>query len=153
VTRLRSQNVLLGRLLAEEKAKTAKLRSELVTNLTSMIESFTDAQDASWSDAVAQVQAANDVGMTEIERFAEVSAELHSESSKRAGEYSEELVMGGETASAQRKAGRGALEDVTTGLRTRLEVYGRDTSAQAGQHVEVVDGFCGRMGFAATEGE
>jgi len=139
--------------LADEKAKTSKLRNELVNNLTSMIVSFTDAQDASWSEAVAQVQAANETGTIEMERFAQVSEEVYAESSKRAGEYREELDMGGQTASARREAGRGALKDVTSGLRSRLEGYGKETVVQAGEHVEVVDGFCGRLGAAAADGK
>jgi len=118
-----------------------------------MIVSFTDAQDASWSEAVAQVQAANEVGTHELQRFAEVSENIHAESSKRASEYRSELDMGSQTAVVQGEAGRGALEDVTIGLRSRLEGYGRETVVQAGEHVEVVDGFCGRLSTAASSGK
>lgn len=117
-----------------------------------MIESFTDAQDASWSQVVSQVQAANDVGVVELQQFADVNQEVHAESSRRAVGYRAELDLGSETASAQRQAGRGALEDVTSGLRTRLEGYSRETVVQAGEHVQVVDGFCGRMGAGAASG-
>ena len=118
-----------------------------------MIVSFTDAQDASWSEAVAQVQVANEVGTLEMQRYAESSEAGYAESSKRASEYRSELDMGGQTATAQRDTGRGALEDVTTGLRSRLEGYGRETMVGAGEHVEAVDGFCGRMGATANSGE
>ena len=94
-------------MLAEEKSKTTKLRTELVNNLTSMIVSFTDAQDHSWSTAVAQVQSANDAGTREMEQFASAQDGLYAESSRRALEYREELEMGGETAAKQREAGQG----------------------------------------------
>ncbi|CAD6590162.1 MAG: kinesin motor protein cin8, partial [Tremellales sp. Tagirdzhanova-0007] len=151
IARLRHQNILLTKLLEDEKAKTSKLRTDLVTNLTSMIVSFTDAQDASWSEAVAQVQSANDAGTLEMERFADVSTELCTANSVRANACMGELDMGAQTSVMQRGAGHEAVQSVKNGLKSRLEDYGRETVVGAGEHVEVVDGFCGRMGSAADD--
>ena len=118
-----------------------------------MIVSFTDAQDASWSEAVAQVQSANDAGTLEMQRFAEVSKELFTASTGRANACMGELDMGAQTSVTQRDAGREALQSVKSGLKSRLDDYGRETVKGAGEHVEVVDGFCGRMGLAADDGE
>ena len=118
-----------------------------------MIVSFTDAQDASWSEAVAQVQSANDAGTLEMERFADVSTELCTANSVRANACMGELDMGAQTSVMQRGAGHEAVQSVKNGLKSRLEDYGRETVVGAGEHVEVVDGFCGRMGSAADDGE
>lgn len=69
IVRLRGQNDLLARMLSAEKAKTAKLRTELLQNLTSLIHGFTDAQDESWTTAVEGVKEANTLGMGEMERY------------------------------------------------------------------------------------
>ena len=153
IYRLRSQNALLTRLLSEEKSKTAKLRTELVQNFTSMIVSFTEAQDESWSRAVAQVQAANDVGMSEMEAYAETSIEAYAECSRKAAEYSDALTANGHTGRSQRASGQGAVVDVSSTLKSRLEAYRTDTRLETDKHVVVVDGYCERLGSAAAAGE
>lgn len=107
IDRLRNQNLLLANLLAEEKAKSVTLRTQLISNLTSMIVGFTDAQDESWSKVVGKVQSENEVGISEMGVFGKEAKGIHAESSKRAGQFSEELDMGGETCSKQREAGQG----------------------------------------------
>jgi kinesin family protein 11 len=145
--------VLLGKLLAEEKSKSALLRTELIGNLTNLIVDFTDAQDASWSQVVTQVQSANEVGVGEMNSWIEQDVEVHAESSKRAEAMGRELDMGGEVGKKQREAGVATVQDISAGMRTRLEGYGKEASVMAERQVEVVDGFCERLGTTAVEGE
>jgi kinesin family protein 11 len=145
--------VLLAKLLGEEKAKTARLRTELIGNLTNLIVGFTDAQDASWSEVVDKVQVANEQGVGEMERWIGQAEEVHAESSRRTESMRGELVMAERTATSQREAGVSALRDVSEGMRTRLEEYGAETQDMATSQVEAVDGFCGKMGSTAVEGE
>ncbi|RSH85668.1 kinesin motor protein cin8 [Saitozyma podzolica] len=153
ISRLRAQNVLLAKLLGEEKAKTARLRTELIGNLTNLIVGFTDAQDASWSEVVDKVQVANEQGVGEMERWIGQAEEVHAESSRRTENMRGELVMAERTATSQREAGVSALRDVSEGMRTRLEEYGAETQGMATSQVEAVDGFCGKMGSTAVEDE
>ncbi|KAK8854531.1 hypothetical protein IAR55_003270 [Kwoniella newhampshirensis] len=151
ISRLQSQNLLLARLLSQEKAKTAKLRTELIDNLTSMIENFTDAQDASWTEVVNQVQVENVRGVQEMERFDEdVRGEWERGERRREGVRGD-FAVGEETGSKQREAGRSALGDVREGVRERLQVYGKETTEEAESHVKVVDAFCTRMGKGASD--
>jgi kinesin family protein 11 len=91
IVRLRSQNEMLTRMLVDEKAKTAKLRTELVANLTNMIVGFTDAQDESWTTAVEGVQKANEVGMGEMERYGDVVEADWEEKTSRSRAVEEQL--------------------------------------------------------------
>jgi kinesin family protein 11 len=91
IVRLRSQNDMLTRMLSEEKAKTAKLRTELVQNLTNMIVGFTDAQDESWTRAVDGVRKANEVGMGEMEKYGDLVEEDWEEKTRRSREVEQEL--------------------------------------------------------------
>ncbi|WWD19337.1 hypothetical protein CI109_103796 [Kwoniella shandongensis] len=151
ISRLQSQNLLLARLLSQEKAKTAKLRSELIGNLTSMIENFTDAQDASWTEVVDQVKVENEKGVEEMQTFGvEVRGEWEQREQQR-GTVRGDLVVAEETGRKQREAGQNALGDVRDGMRERLEVYSAATMEEAGSHVSVVDGFCSKMGKGATD--
>ncbi|KAL7422520.1 Kinesin-related motor protein [Cryptotrichosporon argae] len=82
MARLKTQNALLARLLAQERANSQRLRSELVGNITTMIMGFTDAQDASLEQAFAEVQNANDAGVDGLDAFVrmyEASAETASQ--------------------------------------------------------------------------
>jgi hypothetical protein len=150
---LRAQNVLLAKLLGEEKAKAARLRTELIGNLTNLIVGFTDAQDALWSEVVDKVQVANEQGVGEMERWIGQAEEVHAESSRRTESMRGELVMAEGTATSQREAGVSALRDVSEGMRSRLEEYGAETQDMATGQVEAVDGFCEKMGSTAVEGE
>ena len=93
IVRLRTQNDLLARMLSEEKAKTTKLRTELVQNLTSLIHGFTDAQDESWTNAVEGVKLANEAGMSEMEHYGD-QVELISEERERRAEGIEMELQG-----------------------------------------------------------
>ena len=93
-------------MLNEEKSKTAKLRTDLVANLTSMILGFTDAQDASWSETVAKVQSENSTSLEEMEDFARASEGIHAESSARASRLQQDLSVAQDTSERQREAGR-----------------------------------------------
>ena len=42
---------------------------------------------------------------------------------------------------------------MTTGVRSRLELFGEQTRQEAGTHVEEVDGFCRHLDEVASEGE
>lgn len=91
IVRLRSQNEMLARMLGNEKAKSAKLRTELVSNLTSMIHGFTDAQDESWTTAVEGVKQANTAGMAQIERYGDQVEHEWDEHTQRAERVEQEL--------------------------------------------------------------
>ncbi|WVQ80021.1 hypothetical protein IAT38_002122 [Cryptococcus sp. DSM 104549] len=151
IARLRSQNVLLAQLLLDEKTKTAKLRTELIGNLTSMIEGFTDAQDQSWSQVVEKVKGENEKGVREMEVFGGEAREEWKEGERRRGVFAEHARAGGAKSVARREEGQVALGQVREGVRERLEVYGENTRGEAESHVSVVDGFCARMGKGATE--
>jgi kinesin family protein 11 len=106
INRLQAQNAMLGRMLAGEKAKTSKLRTELVQNMTQMIVSFTDAQDQSWSEAVGQVQVANDAGAAGMGEFnAQVNSDWEKAGERQAG-VQKQLAMAGRTVTTQRASGQ-----------------------------------------------
>jgi hypothetical protein len=71
-----------------------------------MLEQFTDAQDKSLQEAVGHVQAGNEEAVEGMERFAGSSEGVWAESSKRTGDFQDELGMGSETAGKQREAGQ-----------------------------------------------
>lgn len=150
ITRLRSQNLLLAKLLSEEKAKTAKLRTELIGNLTSMIESFTDEQDKGLSAVVDKVKMENEKSVEEMEEFGEEARSVWEEGDGRRKLFEDEVRSGGERAVLQKGEGQLALGQVREGLRERLESYGQETMEEAEAHVEVVDGFCVKMAKSAT---
>jgi kinesin family protein 11 len=106
ISRLQAQNTLLAQLLKSEKSKTARLRTDLLHNLTTMIVDFTDAQDVSLTTAVQGVQAANEVGVSEMGGFARDVESNFAENSKRAGGCARELNLGEDSAGQQRIAGR-----------------------------------------------
>lgn len=153
ISRLRAQNVLLAKLLTDEKAKTAHLRTELVSNLTNLIVGFTDAQDASWSGVMAKVQAENEEGVRQMGAFSGAMEESHAEGSRRARAFSGELEQSQRAGMGQREAGRKAVREVKEGMRVRLEEYGERTRGEMERQVEVVDGFCGRLGETSADGE
>jgi kinesin family protein 11 len=105
IVRLRAQNDLLARMLSEEKSKTAKLRTELVQNLTNMIVGFTDAQDESWTKAVEGVRSANEVGMGEMEVYGDQVEVDWEERTGRAREVDEKLGVADGKAKRQRTNG------------------------------------------------
>ncbi|OXB35754.1 kinesin family member 11 [Cryptococcus neoformans] len=150
ITRLRSQNHLLAKLLSEEKAKTAKLRTELIGNLTSMIESFTDEQDKGLNAVVDKVKMENEKSVEEMEEFGEETRRVWEEGDGRRKLFEDEVRSGGERVVLQKGEGQLALGQVREGLRERLESYGQGTMGEAEAHVEVVDGLCNKMGKSAT---
>lgn len=106
MSRLRAQNAHLSRMLSDEKAKTAKLRTDLISNLTNLVVGFTDAQDASWSDAIEGVQSANDNGIADMERFSMVTDTRFAESSSRNRKIQDDLVLAETSSNKQQAAGR-----------------------------------------------
>ena len=106
IRRLRAQNDMLTRMLSSEKAKTAKLRTELVQNLTNMIVGFTDAQDASWTQAVEGVKMANEEGMGEMERYGDLVEEEWEEKVGRAEIVEKELQSAQGSSKRQRVDGQ-----------------------------------------------
>ncbi|ORY21377.1 putative microtubule motor [Naematelia encephala] len=151
ISRLRSQNLLLANLLAEEKAKTARLRTDLIGNLTNLIVDFTDTQDKSWSGVVARVQEENEHGIGAMEHYqGEVDA-IHAQTASRAEDYQGELNVGTETCAKQRQAGQGALGHVRDGMRTRLEQYARETTGGAETCGRMVEGYCEQIAGQATD--
>ena len=107
---------MLTRLLSEEKAKTAILRDDLIANVTSMITGFTNAQDHSWSTAVAGVQTANENGVTSLGKFKEIVDQGWTEGSRRRGVIEKDLGKRAENSHSKRASGlqvcRAALQTI-----------------------------------------
>ncbi|WVO21392.1 uncharacterized protein IAS62_002700 [Cryptococcus decagattii] len=150
IARLRSQNVFLAKLLSEEKAKTAKLRTELIGNLTSMIENFTDEQDKGWSAVVDKVKMGNEKSVEKMEELDEEARRVWEEGDGRRKLFENQVRSGGEKAVLQKGEGQMALRQVREGLKERLESYGQETMGEAGAHVEMMDDFCVKMAKSAT---
>jgi len=91
-------------MLADEKSKTKRLRSELISNLTSLITDFTDTQEESWSAAVANVQSGNEAAAVEMQNFVAGTEQAWHSGTKRKAELDEELDMAFGTSSKQREA-------------------------------------------------
>jgi kinesin family protein 11 len=106
MARLRAQNELLSRMLAEEKSKTAKLRDGLISNLTNLVVGFTDAQDASWSSAISQVQAGNKSGIANMDTLATDIDERFVLAGQRTKEIQQEMVAAASATSGQRASGQ-----------------------------------------------
>jgi kinesin family protein 11 len=97
---------MLAQMLVDERAKTNKLRGELIGNLTNLIADFTDAQDASWSAAVGGVLAENETGVEQMGTFASGVDERWSAGIARSQELASELDMAQNTSMTQRTTGR-----------------------------------------------
>ena len=97
---------MLAQLLANEKANTARLRTDLVSNLTNLVVNFTEAHDDSWSAAVAQMQSANAEGMNGIEAFGAAAEVDYEHSSARVAGFGGKLVMAQSSGVKQREAGQ-----------------------------------------------
>ncbi|WVQ72707.1 hypothetical protein IAR50_002267 [Cryptococcus sp. DSM 104548] len=148
--RLRAQNNLLMTLLAEEKSKTAKLRTDLIGNLTSMIQDFTDAQDEGWSGVVDKAKRDNQAGIESLEEFGEQVGAAWVEGEGRRKVFESEAATGREAGARQKELGEEALGQVREGLRQRLVDYGQETMGEAEKHVQVVDGFCVKLANRAS---
>lgn len=92
-------------MLSDEKAKTAKLRTDLISNLTNLVVDFTDAQDASWSSAISGVQSANEEGIAEMEQYSTNIEARYSVSSRRVEEVDDDMQLASRTGTDQRCAG------------------------------------------------
>ena len=97
---------MLAQMLVNERAKTNRLRSELIGNLTSLIADFTDAQDASWSEAVGGVLAENESGVEQMAAFASGVDQRWTAGTAKSQELASELDMAQTTSSKQRTTGR-----------------------------------------------
>jgi len=144
ISRLRAQNDLLTRLLNEEQAKSAALRTDLIANISSMIVGFTEAQDASLRTAVNQVKAANETGITQMQGFTSQHTGAMDACATAAREFSRDL----ETRSAAVEGQRGEGQKVclltcghvlTAGTRQR-----HDSHAPAARRVREAHGVGGR---------
>ncbi|WWC93278.1 hypothetical protein V866_000111 [Kwoniella sp. B9012] len=151
ISRLKSQNILLTQLLAEEKEKSARLRTELIGNLTRTIEGFMQQQDESWSNAISRVTRENQVALTGMEVFGGIVQSDYEEGVRKAKDIERDLRIGKETGIRQRQAGEEALGHVRQGLQSKLEEYGAETSQQAESHVQVIDGFCNKLHKSASD--
>jgi kinesin family protein 11 len=149
LARLQEQNALLANLLAEEQAKSARLRSSLVENVTRMITDFTEQRDASLRTAIGDLQHSN----AERLRVADQSPYegVLGVSTQAADTFGAELEQYSAAVDGQRSVGRKALGDVVK-LQRRVEDDASEAAAEAEEHAQAVDGFCGRIGAAATQG-
>lgn len=112
--RLRTQNELLSRLLAEERARTSTLRTDLITGISDMIVGFTEKQDASLSAAVSKVQAGNERGLEEIGQFASEHAAVVDDAMQSASAFSH--VLEARSADVEKQRGKGAEVSFQLGI-------------------------------------
>lgn len=151
--RLQSQNALLTQLLAEEQSKNKRLSSDLVSNIANMVERFTKTQEMSLASAIVNVKDSNDRGSNDMEKFAEAYSDVAEGMSSSAQSFGDELDKATRKIDKQRERGPPALAEVTTGLRTRLEEYGAETTSQVGERVDAVNALCAQIGTSVSECE
>ncbi|WRT68693.1 uncharacterized protein IL334_005673 [Kwoniella shivajii] len=151
ISRLQSQNILLINLLADEKAKSAKLRTELVGNVTRMIEGFTQQQDESWTNAIGIVTNENQLAVGQMQVFSEEVTRSHVDGERKRKDIEDEMNIGKSTSEKQRHLGEEALGNVKQGLRMRLEEYGVETTSKAESQVKVIDGYCNKLNKTASD--
>ncbi|WWC63609.1 uncharacterized protein I303_106214 [Kwoniella dejecticola CBS 10117] len=149
ISRLTAQNTLLVNLLAEEKAKSAALRTELIGNLTRMIEGFTQQQDDSWSNAIARVTTENDVAVDEMKLFSDTVEDEHLAEAARSQALEKKMGLSKQGGLDQRELGQQSLNNVRHNLRSKLSEYGVETSTRAETHVQLVDGQFEKLGKSA----
>ena len=106
---------MLAQMLMDEKAKTSKLRNNLVQNLTNLIVDFTDAQDASWSAAVAGVQSANEASVVEMGSFASQVEDGFVRTAQQSEALGAELATAQATVGQQRDAGQAVSHSLVAG--------------------------------------
>ncbi|ORX38250.1 putative microtubule motor [Kockovaella imperatae] len=151
VLRLRSQNALLSRMLIDERSKTVKLRTDLVMNFTNMVESFTDAQDSSLSQAVGAIQSENEQSLAAMDIFAGQVSDSHNASTGLTDTFEVDLQKAQRTAEMQRVTGQESLDGFTAALHTELNNYGKKASTEAAKCVSVVEASCGQLDSTALQ--
>ena len=87
-----------------------------------------------------------------MREFGDQFTAVHAESSKRARRMEKELDLGAATVIKQREAGSFALEEVTDGLRARLEEHAQESKSGAAQHVRETEGLSVDLEGVADQG-
>jgi kinesin family protein 11 len=153
IARLRAQNASLTQLLADERAQNARARTDLLSGIAGLVKGFTDNQEERLGSALAHVRNANDSGVGKMEAFASDHGAAMDDMAAGARSFRADLDDRAEDAEAQRGAGPAAMEEVTSGLRTRLEAYGAETSRQSSERLGALTGLCSRLGEGVTDRE
>ncbi|TXT09198.1 hypothetical protein VHUM_02672 [Vanrija humicola] len=91
IARLKAEKAALLQLMADEQEKSAKLRTNLIANFTTMMGDFTAAQDSSLSAAIAKATNRTDAGMREMTAFQASHAAVTAEGARRADEFGANL--------------------------------------------------------------
>lgn len=150
VSRLRAQNTALTQLLADEREQGARARTDLFSGIAGLVERFTDNQEERLGTALARVRSANDSGVGKMEAFAAAHGGAMGDMAEGARSFRADLNERGEEAEAQRGCGPAAMEEVASGLRTRLEEYGAETVRQGSERLSALNTLCERLGEAVT---
>lgn len=91
IARLKAEKAALLQLMADEQDKSAKLRTNLIANFTTMMSDFTAAQDTSLSAAIAKATNRADVGVREMTAFQASHAAVTGEGVRLADEFGADL--------------------------------------------------------------
>ncbi|WVN86133.1 uncharacterized protein L203_101294 [Cryptococcus depauperatus CBS 7841] len=150
ISHLRSQNDALAQLLAQEKLKTAKLRTELIGSLTSAIENFTDQQDKDLTEVIDRVKTENNKAVRKMGSFQQHTQKEWEEGEQRAKIFDNEIATVKTAGHQHISDGQIALNQTREGLRERLEDYSRDTIKEAEKYTPIIDGFCSKLAKSAS---
>jgi len=111
VTRLKEQNVLLRQMLESEEKKTLKLQDDLLSNMTSLVKSFTLSRSESLQTVSQQAQETVSKSTEEMKAFGKVHANTVDDAlrhAKRASHLIKEKA----------RIGHGAAEDACQAIRS-----------------------------------
>ncbi|BEJ15730.1 hypothetical protein CspHIS471_0503350 [Cutaneotrichosporon sp. HIS471] len=151
VARLRAQNAALSNLLKDERAQDVRARTDLLSGIAGLVKRFGEQQEERLDGALARVRSANDGGVEKMEAFAVAHAEVVGDMAEGARAFHEDLDTRAETVEAQRSAVPEAMEEVTTGLRTRLEAYGVETTRQGTERLNALNTLCAKIGDGVAD--
>ncbi|KAL1407756.1 Kinesin-related motor protein [Vanrija albida] len=151
IERLKAEKAALLQLMADEQDKSAKLRTNLIANFTTMMSDFTAAQDTSLSAAIAKATNRADVGVREMTAFQASHAVVTAEGVRLADEFGADLDDRAMDMEEQGRAGQKAIAEVSSDLNSTLRAYAKETASQASKQLASVDAACGRLAGAATK--
>jgi hypothetical protein len=107
VARLRSQNERLAELLQQEQQTSARLRDDLVSQITSLLTGFTTAQTASLDKAMRGIQTENNKGIVASQDTMSSYSEAAAMAGQRSTQYRKDLeVIRGSHATNREDAGK-----------------------------------------------
>ncbi|BEI84899.1 hypothetical protein CcaverHIS002_0503000 [Cutaneotrichosporon cavernicola] len=150
---------MVDELVAHQRAHLATVGSVLDTTSQLVDDVIAAAQEHRFGEqeeerlggALARVRSANDDGVEKMEAFAVAHAEVAGDMAEGARVFHEDMYTKAETVEAQRSAVPEAMEEVTTGLRTRLEAYGAETTRQGIERLNALNTLCAKIGDGVAD--